>query len=375
MKNVLTIVAVSFLSSFVLVLFYFYFRPTNLETHLPHGFNEVLERNYDGPLYVVIAKVGYEPKGLKEINFNGLKPDYYPSHFPLYPLLIRLSALITHDYFRSMIALNWIFSAASAIVFYLILKEKGVAKPVWISIIYLFLPPRWLAVRSVGASEGVFIFLLMTLALLLLKKRFLAVSIVGALLILARPPGILFFPPLLILAIVSRWPKKHILSLFSMPAALLALFGYYATKFGDPLIFIHNSSGTNSLLKLLPFGNLLGYVGPIPEGLIYLYVVYAIGLYLLWQQKEKLFFALSSLYFLSTLFIKVDDAWRELIPISGFVLIYAYRKLYLHKYFPVLFIGILLMIYIYTTDLLPKRIFHYVDYAKLRILTVNPQSR
>lgn len=369
--DILIIAIVSIFSSVVIIGLFKVFPPTNLEKHVPHGFNEILERNYDGPLYVIIAKLGYNPKLLDEINFNGLKAQYYPSHFPLYPMAIRMVGNVIGDYFRASIAINWLAAFFATAVFYLILKEIKVGHPLWLSLLSLFLPARWLAVRSVGASEGMFIMFFLLLALFWLKKRYLIAGIFGALMILTRPPGVLFIPPLIFMAFYQKLSIKQAWPILLLPLALIGLFLFYGHQYGDFLIFIHNTSGTNSLLHLIPFLSTTGYIGPVAEGFLLLYMVYFGGIYLLWKE-QKLLAILCSVYLLSTVFIKTDDVWRELIPISPFVIVLGYHKFLTTRYFLILFIPILLGTYIYTTSLLPRRLFNYDDYAKLRMSTVSP---
>lgn len=367
MKDIAVVTFVSLISSLFLVLIFRAFPPANLERHVPHGSNEVLERNYDGPLYVVLAQTLYDPNQLEALNFHGLGADYYPSHFPLYPLLIRLVSLFIGDYFRAMILVNWLSSAAAAVAFCFILKEKKIRGALWLSLAFLFLPPRWLAVRSVGASEGVFVLFLLLATWFWMRKHYFFSGIMGALLVLARPPGILFFPAFVLIAIVEKVHIRRSWPILLMPASLLLLFYFYALRIGDFFILLHNTSGTSTLLGLVPFDSMRGYVGPVGEGLIYLYGLYAAGFTLLWRQKEKMLVFLCSFYFLSTLFVKIDDVWRELIPISGFVLVYAFRKIILTRYAFYFLLPYLFAVYLYTSDLLPRRMFHYWDYANLRI--------
>lgn len=365
--NLLALGAVSVLSSLALTVIFQFFPPANLETHVPHGLNEVIERNYDGPLYVAIARTGYEPQGLEAISFNGLAPRYYASHFPLFPVLIKIGSLVTNDYFRSMVLVNWLIGAACVAVFYLFLVEKKVSHPLLLSFVFLFVPPRWLAVRTVGASEVVFVFSLLLLTLFWIKKNYFWAAVAGVFLVLTRPPGILFFPAVLVMAFYQKLSWKQVLPLFLIPLALVSLFGFYFWRFGDPLVLFHNSSGTQSLLTFLPFGSFSGYSSPVSEGFIYLYSFYAIGLYLLWRQKETVLVILCSFYFLASLFIKIDDVYRELIPISAFLLIFAYRRIFTFRYFPVFLVFLVLVTYIYTLDLLPHRMFLYDDYARVRL--------
>ena len=51
--------------------------------------------NYDGPLFLVVAKTFYDPAAITQ-NFSFPLPvSYYPAHFPLFPAMIKLFSLIT----------------------------------------------------------------------------------------------------------------------------------------------------------------------------------------------------------------------------------------------------------------------------------------
>ena len=50
-------------------------------------------QNYDGLLYVVPAKAGYNAKNIENLRLEfNLPTEYYPAHLPLYPFLISLFA-------------------------------------------------------------------------------------------------------------------------------------------------------------------------------------------------------------------------------------------------------------------------------------------
>ena len=173
-KPILLIFFISLFSSFLITFYFNKYPPSNLEKGVPHGSNEVVERNFDGPLYVVVAKTLYNPSQLKEINFNSLEPIYYANHFPLYPILIRLLTYITNNYFRSMILLTWLIAALYSILFYLFLKRFNLSKnPLSLTLISLFIPARWLALRTVGGVEPLFILLVLLIFLFYFENKYL----------------------------------------------------------------------------------------------------------------------------------------------------------------------------------------------------------
>lgn len=380
LRNLLIIFLASLISSLIITIFYNVFPPKNFEIHAPHGFNEVIERNYDGPIYVVLAKSLYDKLTISSINFNKLPPGYYANHFPLFPLLIRISSLIFGNYYRSLILVTWFFSAAYAIAFYYFLINLKITKyPLLLSLISLFIPPRSLAVRTVGGTEPLFIFLLIICLYFWLKKRYLISMIIGILLVLVRPPGFyLFFVFIslcfwdwhqqhykfsnLVLIIKNRWP------LILMPLTLLGLFIFYQHVFGDFWAYFKTGTGTNIHFRILPFASVLESNTPAVEGFIYLFLVYLIGIYSLWKQGLKEISIFSLVYLLPNIFMNVDDVHRYLLPIAPFCLAIGYQSLFRKKVFYYFFTIYLIGVYIYTLSLLPRRMFHYWDYANLRIL-------
>ncbi|MFC1711808.1 hypothetical protein ACFLZ1_04460, partial [Patescibacteria group bacterium] len=194
LNNLLIITAISIVSSLFVVFYFYIFPPKTLEIHVPHGSNEVIERNYDGPIYVVLAKTFYNPTKLKNINFNKLPPVYFANHFPLMPTLISITSFFTKDSFRAVILITWLSTIGFALVFYKFLQKfKITNKPLLLTLVSLFIPPRMLAIRTVGGTETLFMLILFSMIYLWWSKKYLATAILSILLVLTRPPGIWMF--------------------------------------------------------------------------------------------------------------------------------------------------------------------------------------
>ncbi|PIS09592.1 hypothetical protein COT75_00080 [Candidatus Beckwithbacteria bacterium CG10_big_fil_rev_8_21_14_0_10_34_10] len=373
---------ISILSSFILSLGFYLFAPKTLETHFPHGSNEVLERNYDGPIYVVLSEALYDQKKLESIGFNKLNPSYYANHFPLLPILIRLGHEITGlNSYLILIIISWFSAGLSACVFYLLVKKRRFSKqPFLLSFLYLFLPPRWLAVRSVGGTEGLFNLLVLLSLYFWYEKKYLLVSFLLILIVLTRPPGIIIFLSFTLISLY-QWHKstdkisffrklvKERWSLITAPLALAGLFYFFKIKFGSFWAYFQTGTGTNIHLRLIPFATVLDYNTPMAEGFLFLLAIFSIGIYLLWKQNLKTLAIFSLPYLIFQFFMTVDDIYRYIILIAPFCLIIGYQKLTQYKVFKYFFILFLIGTYIYTFSLLPRRMFHYWDYAVLRLLT------
>ena len=131
-------------------------------------------RYWDGPLYMVVAKTFYNV-GSPEINaFADLAPGYYAAHFPGYPATIRLFAFV-FGYANGMIAATMAATSLSLWVLYLLLKDLGLGdKALWLGLVFVFLPPRWLIYHSVGAAEPLFILEMLAFILFFPKGTVLA---------------------------------------------------------------------------------------------------------------------------------------------------------------------------------------------------------
>lgn len=377
-KDLLIIFFVSILSSAFITLFFKTFPPKNLEIHHPHGSNEVLERNYDSPIYVILAKTLYNKEKIEDLNFNKTVFGYYANHFPIYPLLINLFSNFGLNHFQASVFLTWGSTILFTICFYLFLKTFKFSKdPLRLSLVSLFLPPRWLAVRTVPGTEPIFSLLVIICLWLYLEKKYFYSSLVLAVMTLTRVPGIVFFVSFCTLILYDYFQnsnkKEFILktlrkqwSLVLSPLALLGLFYFYKINFGDFFAYFNTGTGTNIHLKPFPFAFVIGYNHPMAEGFFYIFFFYILAIYLLWQAKEKRLAIFCLIYLIPNFFMLVDDLYRYLIPISAFLLI-PFDKYFHHKLFKYLFPFFLIGIYIYTLSLLPLRMFAYDDYAKLRL--------
>ncbi len=159
---------------------------------------ETIIKNYDGPNYIVVAKSFYNPDLIKA-NFSGfLPPTYYAAHFPAYPFLIWLLAPV-FGWLHSLLAAPVLTTILAGMMFYFLVEDfKLTTSPLWLTILFLVLPGRWLVVHSIGSPEPLFIFTILAAFYFLRKKRFWLVALFGILAQLTKSPGILLFLALII---------------------------------------------------------------------------------------------------------------------------------------------------------------------------------
>lgn len=336
---------------------------------LPTEGMATIMKNFDGLYYIVIAKSFYQPQIISSLFSFDLPAIYYAAHFPFYPILIRLFAPL-FGYLWSMLNITLISSVLAAIVFYLFLKKFNYSKsPLWLTVIFLFLPARWLVVRSVGSPEPLFILMVIASFYFFKEKRYWLAGIFGGLAQLTKPPGILLFVAYTIYLLWEnyfyhlrggrmdssemKWWKlfKSAYPLLLIPLALIGLFVYYHYAYGDFWAYFH--SGDNIHLFWPPlqvFNAAVRWVGTFwLEEIIYIYLLGILGVVLLFKQKRIDLGIFAAVFFYTTLFISHRDIARYSLPMFPFLLI-AFEPLLVKKEFKIAFAVILLPIFLYAIN-------------------------
>ena len=335
MKNFPPIILLSLVPT-ILIWIPFYFRFNSFWTiPLPKDGMATIVANYDGPLYIAVAKSFYNPEILKQFTFN-LNPIYYAAHFPLFPILIKLFSFIL-GYPYSMLFVTVISSITAIYAFYYYIKNFVDAKNVlWITFVFSIFPARWLIVRSIGSPEPLFIALIILSLYYFKKEKVLLSSVFAALAAFTKSPGIILFPALLISHFYpelkefinikgkgAKWSAKIVKSipLLLIPLSTLIVFFIYKIRLNDFLAYFH--SGDNIHLFFPPF-QIFNYsqawVGTFwLENIVFIYLLGALGIVNL-AKKDSASFTFALLFFISTLFIAHRDLLRYTLPIIPFIL-------------------------------------------------------
>ena len=233
---------------------------------LPQSGMATIVANYDGPLFLVVAKTLYDPELIKQSFAFPLPTEYYAAHFPLYPLLVRFLAWVM-GYPYAMLSVT-IFTSVLALYFFykFILQYIDKKYAFWTVFVFAILPARWLIVRSVGSAEPLFVASVIASIYYFQQKKYWLAGIWGAVAQLTKSPGILLFityflalavPNMKIAAIDSagKWIKslslEKVYPIFLIPLSLVALFVFYAIRFNDFFAYFH--SGDNIHLFFPPF--------------------------------------------------------------------------------------------------------------------------
>lgn len=331
------------------------------------GFSTIY-RNFDGLEYVIIAKTFYNPDLISHLP-QSLPANYFASHFPGYAVLIALFAPFL-GFLKSMLFVSVLSTILATWAFYLFIRNLNLSShPLFLSSIFLILPARWLIVHSIGSSEPLFIFFIITALYFFIRFEqtnhftdilFTAAS--GFLAQITRPPGILLFIALFLFVfwkiIKQKTPSLSIIRIIAVysplllvPFGLLLIFTWYSISYQDFFAYFH--SGDNIHLTFPPFqvfNKHQFWVGDIwLEDIVYIFILGFLGGIVLLKQKlyPMAFFVLT--YLAAATLVAHRDISRYLLPVSPFVLI-AFEKVLVSREFKIILPIILLAIYLYAQN-------------------------
>ncbi len=351
--------------TFIIWLPHFLALPDFWGLNFSQGFSTIY-RNYDGLEYVTIAKTFYQPELIAKIP-QSLSASYYAAHFPGYSILIlALSPIL--GFLKSMLFISLLFTLLSVWAFYFLIRDfKLSSQPLYLSLLFLILPARWVIVHSIGSAEPIFIFFIITSIYFFMKfeqsKKFsdiLVTAIFGILAQITRPPGILLFLALTLYILYRRKSFFNLLKYFPLlllPLSLIGIFYLFNLTYGDFWAYFH--SGDNIHLTFPPFqifNKHQFWVGEIwLEDIIYIFILGFLGGLLLLKQRlyPMAFFVL--VYLGASTLIAHRDIARYTLPVFPFLLI-AFEKVLISREFKIVLIIISLAIYLYTQNFLIENV-------------------
>jgi len=241
LKDLLILSTLTLVLTFLIWLPHILALPNFWGLNFNNGFNTIY-RNFDGLEYITIAKTFYKPELIAKIP-QSLSANYYAAHFPLYPILI-LAFSSTLGFLKSMLFISLAFTIFSAWAFYFMCRDfKLSIHPLFLSIIFLILPARWVIVHSVGSAEPVFIFFVITCFYFFLKfeknslfLNILLSAIFGLGAQLTRPPGILLFIALALFVHYKFYLESKTLGFKKAYLRHLRYFPYVLIQIPDSLL-------------------------------------------------------------------------------------------------------------------------------------------
>lgn len=346
---------------------------------LPQAGLATIVANYDGPLYLVVAKTLYN-KAAIEANFQfPLPTEYYAAHFPLFPFLIRIFGYIT-NYPYAMLIVTAISSILAIYFFYLLISqfvEKNQALPIVLA--FSIFPARWLVVRSTGSADPLFVAGIIASVYYFRQKKYWLSGIWGSIATLTKSPGILLFVSYFIYLLIPfikdkiSFTGKKLLAKFNLgktypllliPISLLMVFSLYYFVRGDFWAYFH--SGNNIHLMLPPF-SIFNYSAPWVgtfwlEEIIFIYLIGAMGIYKLFEKKEYEIATFSAIFFFVILFVAHRDLLRYSLPLVPFLYV-AYSDLIVKREFKFAFVLIVIPIYLFSLAFISQNVMPISNWA------------
>ena len=346
---------------------------------IPRDGMATIVANYDGPLFIVTAKSFYSPEIIKSTSF-GLPVEYFAAHFPLFPALIKTFAGI-FGYPYSMLFVTVLSSILATYFFYRFIEDYVEKKDIlWLTVVFALFPARWLIVRSVGASEPLFMAGIIASIYYFKQKKYFFAGFWGMVAQLTKSPGILLFIAYLLILLIPKLKEiatdlkskisfpgmKKYLSISLIPLSLLGVFIFYKIRLNDFLAYFH--SGDNIHLFFPPF-QIFNYSAPWVgtfwlEEIIFVYLFGLLGLIKLIKMKEPELAWFVGIFFASVLFVSHRDLIRYSLPIVPFLLV-AFSDTIVKKEFKYAMLILIIPIYLFSLAYISQNVMPISDWAPL----------
>lgn len=371
-KGLVLVGLFSLIPTFFIWLPFVFRLPTFWGIPLPQNGMATVVANYDGPLYLVVAKTFYNKAAIAASFQFPLPTEYYAAHFPLFPLFIRLVSFIT-NYPYAMLLVTLISSVLATYFFFrLISLFTDKKNAFFITLLFSIFPARWLIVRSVGSADPLFVAGTIASIYYFKNKNYWATALWGVVATLTKSPGVLLFAAYLTY-FLTPFAKNQITTtikkaypLLLIPLSLLLVFGLYGILTGDFLAYFH--SGDNIHLMFPPF-SIFNYSAPWVgtfwlEEIIFIYLIGAVGVYKLFQKKEYEIAVFAGIFFLVSLFVAHRDLMRYILPIVPFLYV-AFADILVRKEFKVALAVIIIPVYLFSLAFIAQNVMPISNWAPL----------
>lgn len=330
---------------------------------LPQAGMATIVSNYDGPIYLVIAKSLYNPEFIKWSFQFPLPLEYYAAHFPLFPALIRIFSIFL-GFPYAMLFITVAASYLATYFFYKFIKQyQNDTNSLFLTLVFSIFPARWLVVKSVGSAEPLLIAGVIASIYYFQNKKYLLAGLWGVVAQLAKPPGILLFAtyilailiPLIktaigrnkniqkIIEVKKYWP------ILLIPLSLILVFSLFGIQLKDFWAYFH--SGDNVHLMFPPF-SVFNYSAPWVgtfwlEEIIFIYLLGILGLLKLIKEKDYVISWFVGIFIVSILFVAHRDILRYVLPVVPFI-IKAYSNTLTTKEFKIAFAVLIIPIFLFS---------------------------
>ena len=308
-------------------------------------------RFWDAPDYLVVARTLYDVSPDNPLLAYVHTPTYFLRHFPVYPLLVRAFSFV--GYQPALLLVSVLATCAATFLFYRLCRDVWkLSSPVFLTLVFLFLPPRWLLYRSTGSTEAVYIALTLAAIYFFERGGTGRASVAGALATLTRISGLMIAPAFaMVLLLRRRW--REVLWLALIPAALAGYFLFCASRTGNFLEYFSQHGDKMSVFR--PFGFLpelfrKGLYHQV-EFHILLALVYAVGTSRLRAFPTIFWYCVFEL--LLHVFISTEDWSRYFLAMAPFALVVGFRDLIDTRAFRWIFAPYVALAFVYAWGVIP----------------------
>lgn len=373
MKKILNFVPIILIAIIPTLLIWapFFFRLEKFwNINLPQNGMATIVSNFDGPLYIVVAKTLYNPELISKNYQFPLTNEYYSAHFPMFPILIKTFApLLGHPY--SMLFVT-VFSSILALYFFNLHARQYLDKnnALWLTFVFAIFPARWLIVRSVGSPEPFFLTAILACTYFFGKQKYLQAGLWGLLAQTTKSPAILLFVAYALQIFMSNINniknifKTKYLPLLLIPLGAVLVFSFYMLRTGDFLVYF--KSGDNMHLFFPPFqifNSNEPWVGTFwLEEVIFIYLFGILGIYKLYQEKLNSYFYFALVFFVPLLFVAHRDLLRYALPVVPFMLL-AYKDLLVKTEVKIAMAILIIPIYLYSLTFISQNTMPIANWA------------
>lgn len=377
-KKLLPLILISVIPTVLIWLPFFLRLGSFWKIPLPQNGMATVVANYDGPIYLAVAKSMYSESGLGSFGFS-LPREYYAAHFPLFPILIRLLSY-PMGYPYAMLFVTVLSSILAIYFFYRLAREYlDENKALWLTLVFAIFPARFLIVRSVGSPDPLFVAAVIASLIYFRKGKYLLAGIWGAVAQLTKSPGILLFLAYVCTIIASRFNKimlkkpvewlssldfKKYLPILLIPLSLMAVFTFYAFVFKDFFAYFH--SGDNIHLFFPPF-QIFNYSAPWVgtfwlEEVIFVYFFAVLGLLRLISFKEKVLSWFVGIFLISLICVSHRDIIRYALPIVPFIIL-SFSEVIIKKEFKIAMAALAIPILLFSLAYISQNVMPISNWA------------
>lgn len=315
---------------------------------------------------MVVSQSWYNPQAIEALRLEfALSNEYYAAHLPLYPFFIA----IFKPLLGSLHAMLFVTISSTILLalslYYLLVRFKLTKHPVMLVSVFLFLP-RFFVVRSVGAPESLFIFLILASVLFFEKKQYFFAGLLGGLATMTKTPGILLFAAyglvFLERVIVKKEFSLRFLWIGLIPLGLVAVFSLYAHQYDNFFAYFNTGGVVPMLYPFSVFHSSGRWVDTVwLEEIVLYFFIYGFAVLTLKDTKYRSFFYFPLVFLFFGSFVQHRDLSRYLLPIWPFAII-AFEKLFTSKKFLLLLLILIPAIYLYAWNFMISNIIPVADW-------------